>query len=86
MNSSAEQINSVLDYQLTRIKQLEKDLAIAVGGREQAERSEERIRAYLRKSYDDLKQVNKELLQTKKALRMLINAIEVEKTHDHPKN
>lgn len=86
MNASAEQINIVLDYQLTRIKQLEEELKTEKEQKEQAKRSEGYMRTYLNEAYADLKQVNKELLQTKKALRMLIDSINVEKTHEQISN
>lgn len=79
MNPSAEQINIVLDYQLTRIKQLEKELSIATQEKNQAQRNADRERDYTRSAYEDLKKVHKELLQTKKALRILINSMETEK-------
>jgi hypothetical protein len=78
MSISAEQINIVLDYQLTRIKQLEKELITAIEQKEQTKRNEDRGKASLKKAHEDLKQTRKELLQTKKALRMLIASIKIE--------
>ena len=77
-DQAATQINIVLEYQIKRIKDLEKEIEGAKDMAERNKRANDDTRAYLKESYAREEKLTKELRQVKAAMKMIIEGIKLQ--------